>query len=82
MRILADVDTGIDDALALCWLAARPDVHLAAVTTSAGNTTAHQAAVNSAAVLAACGRPDGCAGRHIAAAVTVAALGFQLVSAR
>lgn len=58
MRILADVDTGIDDALALCWLAARPDVHLAAVTTSAGNTTAHQAAVNSAAVLAACGRPD------------------------
>ena len=55
MRILADVDTGIDDALALCWLAARDDVELVGVSTTSGNTTAHQAAENSLAVLEICG---------------------------
>lgn len=55
MRILADVDTGIDDALALCWLAAREDVDLVGVSTTSGNTTARQAAENSLAVLELCG---------------------------
>ncbi|WP_420098494.1 nucleoside hydrolase [Corynebacterium sp.] len=58
--VVADVDTGIDDALALVWLAARHragdiDLH---VTTSAGNTTAGLAARNSAEVLRVCGVSD------------------------
>lgn len=58
MKILADVDTGIDDAIALAYLVGEPDAELLAVTTTAGNTTAEQAAVNSAAVLQLCGRTD------------------------
>ncbi|MFC2758079.1 nucleoside hydrolase [Propionibacterium acidifaciens] len=57
MRLIADVDTGIDDALALVLLAARPDVDLVGVSTTTGNTTAARAARNSAAVLALAGRP-------------------------
>jgi purine nucleosidase len=58
--VVADVDTGIDDALALVWLAGelragRIDLH---VTTSAGNTTAALAARNSAEVLRVAGVPD------------------------
>lgn len=58
--IVADVDTGIDDALALLWLAGR---HRAGecdlvVTTSAGNTTAAQAAGNSAEVLRLAGASE------------------------
>ncbi|MFC6360436.1 GNAT family N-acetyltransferase [Luteococcus peritonei] len=51
MRILADVDTGIDDACALLYLCGRPEVELVGVTTSAGNTSARQAALNTLAVL-------------------------------
>lgn len=57
MRVVADVDTGIDDALALVWLAARHragEIDLQ-VTTSAGNTTAALAARNSVEVLGLCG---------------------------
>lgn len=60
MRVVADVDTGIDDALALIWLAARHragEVDLL-VTTSAGNTTAALAARNSVEVLGLCGASD------------------------
>jgi purine nucleosidase len=58
--VVADVDTGIDDALALLWLAAqhragRLDLH---VTTSAGNTPAALAARNSAEVLRIAGCPE------------------------
>ena len=52
-RVIADVDTGIDDALALAWLGslhARGKIELT-VTTSAGNTTVTNAARNSNAVL-------------------------------
>ncbi len=57
--LVADVDTGIDDALALLWLAARHrrgvlDLH---VTTVAGNTTAAAAARNSVEVLRVAGVP-------------------------
>ena len=41
-RLVADVDTGIDDMLALIYLAGlhrAGEIELAAVTTSAGNTT-------------------------------------------
>lgn len=56
-RVVADVDTGIDDALALIYLAhlhKRGDIELT-VTTSAGNCTAQDAAANSAEVLRCCG---------------------------
>ena len=51
MRILADVDTGIDDACALLYLCGRPEVELVGITTSAGNTSARQAALNTLVVL-------------------------------
>lgn len=57
VKVVADVDTGIDDALALTYLAhlhASGRIELG-VTTSAGNCGAAQAAANSADVLAACG---------------------------
>lgn len=58
--LVADVDTGIDDTLALLWLAAQHragtlDLH---VTTVAGNTTAATAARNSAEVLRVAGVPE------------------------
>lgn len=60
-RLIADVDTGIDDACALLYLLGRRRtgaVELAAITTSAGNTTARQAARNTLAVLDSCGVSD------------------------
>lgn len=59
-RVVADVDTGIDDSLALIYLAglhSTGEIDLV-VTTSAGNTTARQAAVNSAEVLRLAGVAD------------------------
>lgn len=59
-RVVADVDTGIDDSLALIYLAglhSTGEIDLV-VTTSAGNTTAQQAAVNSAEVLRLAGAAD------------------------
>lgn len=59
-RVGADVDTGIDDSLALIYLAglhSTGEIDLV-VTTSAGNTTARQAAVNSAEVLRLAGVAD------------------------
>ena len=57
MKIAADVDTGIDDALALVYLShwARAEGAELVVTTSAGNCTATQAAANTLDVLRASG---------------------------
>jgi purine nucleosidase len=49
--LLLDVDTGVDDAIALLLAVARPDVELVAVTCCAGNVEAPQAAANTLAVL-------------------------------
>lgn len=60
-RLVADVDTGIDDMLALIYLAGlhrAGEIELAAVTTSAGNTTVCQASRNSRWILDLCGCPD------------------------
>jgi purine nucleosidase len=56
--LVMDVDTGVDDALALMWALASPDVDLLAVTCCAGNVPAPQAAANTLAVLELCGAPD------------------------
>lgn len=60
-RLVADVDTGIDDMLALIYLATRHragEIELAGVTTIAGNTTVDQVAVNTRWVLDLCGCSD------------------------
>ncbi|TLM83792.1 nucleoside hydrolase [Pseudarthrobacter sp. NamE5] len=54
---LLDVDTGIDDALAVAYLAALPDTEFVAVTASPGNVDADQVARNTLALLELCGRP-------------------------
>lgn len=56
-RILLDNDTGVDDALALVYLASRDDVALEAVTCTPGNVSAAQVARNNLAILELCGRP-------------------------
>jgi purine nucleosidase len=57
-RLLLDVDTGIDDALALAYLASLPEVEFVAVTASPGNVDARQVASNTLALLELCGRPN------------------------
>lgn len=57
-RILLDNDTGIDDALALAYLAACEHVELVAVTATPGNVDADQVAANNRALLALCGAPE------------------------
>ncbi|MEE2522691.1 nucleoside hydrolase [Pseudarthrobacter sp. J75] len=56
--LLLDVDTGIDDALALAYLASLPDVEFVAVTASPGNADVDQVARNTLAVLELCGRTN------------------------
>jgi purine nucleosidase len=56
--ILLDVDTGIDDSLALLYACASPDAEIVAVTCCSGNVEARQVAVNTLAVLELAGRPD------------------------
>ena len=48
-----DVDTGIDDALALLYACASPEIELRAVTCVAGNVDARQVAENTRAVVKA-----------------------------
>jgi purine nucleosidase len=56
--VLLDVDTGIDDALALLYACASPDADLVAVTCIGGNVDARQVAANTLAVLELGGRRD------------------------
>jgi purine nucleosidase len=55
---ILDVDTGIDDSLALLYACASPEVDLVAVTCVAGNVDARQVAENTRAVLELVGRTD------------------------
>ncbi|HEY5277989.1 MAG TPA: nucleoside hydrolase [Coriobacteriia bacterium] len=56
--LLLDVDTGIDDTLALLYACASPDAEIVAVTCVAGNVDAQQVARNTRAVLELAGRAD------------------------
>jgi purine nucleosidase len=56
--LILDVDTGIDDSLALLYAAASPEAELVGVTCVSGNIEAHQVAVNTLAVLELAGRQD------------------------
>ncbi|HUG30739.1 MAG TPA: nucleoside hydrolase [Candidatus Limnocylindria bacterium] len=58
VALVLDVDTGIDDALALLHACASPEVELVAVTCVGGNVEARQVATNTLAVLELAGRAD------------------------
>jgi purine nucleosidase len=55
---ILDVDTGIDDSLALLYAAASPEVDLVAATCVSGNIDAHQVGINTRAILELAGRAD------------------------
>jgi purine nucleosidase len=56
--LILDVDTGIDDSLALLYAAGSPDAELLAVTCVSGNIDARQVAINSRAILELARRTD------------------------
>lgn len=56
--LLVDVDTGIDDSLALLYACASAEAELVAVTCVSGNVEARQVAENTRAVLELAGRAD------------------------
>ena len=56
--LILDVDTGIDDSLALLYAAASAEANLVAVTCVSGNVEARQVATNTLAVLELAGRTD------------------------
>jgi len=56
--LILDVDTGVDDALALLYAVASPEVDLLGATCVMGNISVEQATENTLAVLEAAGRSD------------------------
>jgi purine nucleosidase len=58
LPIVLDVDTGIDDALAILYACASPEVELVAATCVAGNVPGRQVAENTKALLELVGRGD------------------------
>jgi purine nucleosidase len=56
--LILDVDTGIDDSLALFYAAASTDADLVAVTCLSGNVDARQVGINTRAILELAGRGD------------------------
>ncbi|QLL08438.1 nucleoside hydrolase [Mycobacterium vicinigordonae] len=56
--VFADVDTGIDDAIALIYLLASRDVELVGVGSSAGNVGVDQVCANNLGLLDLCGAAD------------------------
>jgi purine nucleosidase len=56
--MIIDVDTGIDDAMAILYALARPGIRLEALTTTFGNTDIDTATVNTLRILERAGRPD------------------------
>ena len=58
VRLLLDVDTGIDDSLALLYACASPEAELLAVTCCSGNVEASLVVENTLAVLELAGRDD------------------------
>jgi purine nucleosidase len=58
VKLIIDVDTGIDDALALLYVLASPEAELLALTCTSGNVEAGQVAENTLALLELAGRSD------------------------
>lgn len=58
MKMILDLDTGIDDAFALAYAIAHPDIELIGVTGTYGNVTIEQGMANTRALLKLLGQPD------------------------
>lgn len=58
MKVILDLDTGIDDALALTYTIGLPDVELLGVTTTFGNVTVDTAVKNTINILDLLGKSD------------------------
>jgi purine nucleosidase len=56
--LILDVDTGVDDCLAILYACASPELDLLAVTCVSGNVPARQVAINSRSILELVGRSD------------------------
>jgi purine nucleosidase len=56
--VFADVDTGIDDAMALIYLLASPDAELAGIASTGGNISVDQVCANNLGLLELCGAAD------------------------
>src|ERR1700737_2028070 len=57
-RMILDVDTGIDDAMAILYALNRPGIRLEACTTTFGNTDVSTATANTLRILELAGRCD------------------------
>ncbi|WP_280251464.1 nucleoside hydrolase [Nocardia abscessus] len=57
-KIILDVDTGIDDSLALLYLLGSPEAEIAGIAATAGNVSAAQVAANNLAWLDVCHAPE------------------------
>ncbi|MDV3127376.1 nucleoside hydrolase [Mycobacterium sp. 21AC1] len=55
MPVFADVDTGVDDALALAYLLASQDAELVGIASTAGNVPVQQVCTNNLGLLELCG---------------------------
>ena len=58
LPVILDVDTGIDDSLALLYALASPEAEMVAVTCVSGNVEARQVVLNTLALLELAGRTD------------------------
>lgn len=56
--VFADVDTGVDDAMALVYLLSSADADLVGIASTAGNVPVQQVCDNNRGLLALCGRLD------------------------
>jgi purine nucleosidase len=56
--VFVDVDTGIDDAVALVYLLASPDADLVGIASTGGNIAVDQVCANNLGLLELCGAPD------------------------
>lgn len=57
-RLILDVDTGTDDALAIMYAVAHPELEVAAISCVAGNTSLRQVVINTHKVLDTIDAPD------------------------
>lgn len=57
-KMILDLDTGIDDSLAIAYALASPEVDLIGITSTYGNVVTSQAGQNSLKILELLGRPD------------------------
>ncbi|MFN3002630.1 nucleoside hydrolase [Mycolicibacterium wolinskyi] len=55
LPVFADVDTGVDDAMALVYLLASPEAEIVGIASTAGNVPVQQVCVNNLGLLELCG---------------------------